>query len=298
MTEDSTGVHNPIFKIMSNQSQQGGMQPSNQMNMQNPMNLPSMGGNQNPMASGMGGQSQMMNNQMGMNNGQMDPNMMQQMGMNNGQMNPNMMQQMGMNNGQMDPNMMQQMGMNNGQMDPNMMQQMGMNNGQMNPNMMQQMGMNNGQMDQNMMQQMMLMQQMQQIQQMQKMAQMQQFMNNQLNNQMNNQMNNQNSTQTQNQSQSNSDGNERGGKCVIFRKSGEGQNEPPIMIQCMDHEKVSEVIARYRVKTGDQDGSKKFIFNAKQLNESLSVSEAGLTNNANIFVVTTRGVKGALFIKN
>ena len=130
---------------------------------------------------------------------------------------------------------------------------------------------------------------MQQMQKLQQMAQMQQMLNNQ------------NSQQTQNQNQSqmkSTDGNESGGKCVIFRKSGEGQNEPPIMIQCTDNEKIADVIAKYRVKTGDQDGSKKFIFNAKQLNESLSVSEAGLTNNANIFVVTTRGVKGALFIKN
>ena len=65
------------------------------------------------------------------------------------------------------------------------------------------------------------------------------------------------------------------------------------MIQCTDNDSVGEVIRRYRIKAGDQDTSKKFIFNAKQLNESLSVAEAGLSNNANIFVVTTRGVKGA-----
>ena len=50
---------------------------------------------------------------------------------------------------------------------------------------------------------------------------------------------------------------------------------------------------RYRTKSSDTDTSKKFIFNAKQLNPALSVAEAGLTDNANIFVVTTRGVEGA-----
>ena len=65
------------------------------------------------------------------------------------------------------------------------------------------------------------------------------------------------------------------------------------MIQCLDTDRLSEVIQRYRVKSNDNDDSKKFIFNAKQLNMSLTVGEAGLTDNANIFVVTTRGVKGA-----
>ena len=61
----------------------------------------------------------------------------------------------------------------------------------------------------------------------------------------------------------------------------------------MPDEKVKEVIQRYRIKSGDNDQTKKFIFNAKNLNQELSVGEAGITNNGNIFVVTTQGVKGA-----
>ena len=38
---------------------------------------------------------------------------------------------------------------------------------------------------------------------------------------------------------------------------------------------------------------KKFIFNAKNLNPSLSLAEAGIAHNSNIFVVTTKGVHGA-----
>ena len=72
--------------------------------------------------------------------------------------------------------------------------------------------------------------------------------------------------------------------CLIFRKSGEGQGEPPIMIKCRPEEMVSEIIQRYRNKSGDYDKDKKFIFNAKLLNISLTVSESGLTNNSNIFV--------------
>ena len=129
---------------------------------------------------------------------------------------------------------------------------------------------------------------------MQQMQQMQQYQ------MMMNMMNQTNQSQTQSQSQSQSqsqpqsnDGKPSGGKSVIFRKSGEGQQGPPIMVQCMDNERISEVIQKYRNKANDQDESKKFIFNAKQLNPSLTVAEAGLTDNANIFVVTTRGVKGA-----
>ena len=111
-----------------------------------------------------------------------------------------------------------------------------------------------------------------------------------------NQGNNQNvgnqSQIQQNQNQLNT-GRAPGGKNIFFRKNGTGEKDPPLMIQCMDNEKVSEVIKRYRTKANDHDNSKRFIFNAKQLNESLTVAEAGLTDNSNIFVVTTKGVKGA-----
>jgi len=66
-----------------------------------------------------------------------------------------------------------------------------------------------------------------------------------------------------------------------------------IEIQCLSDEKVSDVIQRYRTKSNDRDPTKKFIFNAKALNCDLTVAEAGLTNNGNIFVVSTKGIKGA-----
>ena len=77
------------------------------------------------------------------------------------------------------------------------------------------------------------------------------------------------------------------GFCIIFRKSGAvGQASNPIMVQCMPDEKVSEVIEKYRIESGDRDPTKKFIFNARPISQTLTVAEAGLTNNANIFVVT------------
>ena len=84
------------------------------------------------------------------------------------------------------------------------------------------------------------------------------------------------------------------GFSVIFRASGAtGQAGAPIMIQCTPNDKVSDIIEKYRNKANDRDDTKKFIFNAKNLNASLSVAEAGITNNANIFVVATKGIKGA-----
>ena len=117
------------------------------------------------------------------------------------------------------------------------------------------------------------------------------------------QMNNNNQTQAassnnagnSNTSQTQKKDDSQGGMSIIFRVSGAGggQNGPPLTIQCLAEEKVSDLIQRYRTKANDHDTSKKFIFNAKALNTDLSVAEAGLTNNANVFVVTTKGVKGA-----
>ena len=113
--------------------------------------------------------------------------------------------------------------------------------------------------------------------------------------QMNNSnQNNQNNNQSYSQQPSNTSDNSSGGINIVFRVSGPGgQGRPPLTIQSMPDEKVKEVIKRYRIKSGDNDQTKKFIFNAKNLNQELSVGEAGISNNGNIFVVTTQGVKGA-----
>ena len=114
-------------------------------------------------------------------------------------------------------------------------------------------------------------------------------------NQMQNQMGQNNDNQT-NDNQTGSNQNQSGGISVIFRASGAnagGEKSAPIMVQCMPNDKVSDVIERYRTKSLDKDPTKKFIFNAKNLSPTLTVSEAGITNNANIFVVATKGIKGA-----
>jgi hypothetical protein len=250
-------------------------------------------GNNNPMGSqsgmgnnmGMMGQQSQIGNPMQQQMGQMNPQMGQM-----GQMNPQMGQM-----GQMNPQMGQM-----GQMNPQMTQM-----GQMNPGMMGNNGMDmQQQMQQQMMQQQMMQQQMMQQQMLQQQMIQQQMMAAQaaqaqqaqmanILNQSGGQGTGQGNATPANQMASSAPS-QGGGFSVIFRASGAtGQASAPIMVQCMPDEKVSEVIEKYRSKSGDRDQTKKFIFNAKNLAPGLSVAEAGITNNANIFVVATKGIKGA-----
>ena len=73
---------------------------------------------------------------------------------------------------------------------------------------------------------------------------------------------------------------------VIFRASGKNK----IVILGNRKEKVSNLIEKYRIKSGDRDLSKKFIFNAKALNCSLTLEEAEIDNNSNVFVVEIKSI--------
>ena len=81
---------------------------------------------------------------------------------------------------------------------------------------------------------------------------------------------------------------------VIFRTGKHDKEGNPITqkIKCILDEKVSKVIERYRMQANDVETNKKFIFNAHPLNPTLTVAEAGLSDISNIFVVSTKGVRG------
>ena len=108
----------------------------------------------------------------------------------------------------------------------------------------------------------------------------------------NNGNNSQNNDSQSQSSNNNSNMNSNGGFTVIFILNA-GDNKEPISVQCMPNDRVSEVIEKYRSKANDHDETKKFIFNAKELDRTLTVAEAGLQDRANVFVVTTKGVRGA-----
>ena len=71
---------------------------------------------------------------------------------------------------------------------------------------------------------------------------------------------------------------------VIFRRA----NGNPIILEVNNEDKISDIIDRYSAISGDNAVSKKFIFNAKLLPQDLTVEEAGLYLNANIFVVESK----------
>ena len=170
------------------------------------------------------------------------------------------MNQMGMNQMGMNP-IMNQMGMNP-------INQMGMNALLMNQIQMNQMGMN-------------------------QMGMNQQSMVNQQNNaqffNMNQPMNQQN-MQNNNNNQNNQQ-NSQDYLTVRFIKF-DGKNVE-ISIQCLYSDKVSEVINKYRQKSGDNDMTERFVYNTKNLVPELTVAEQGLINSAVIKVISTKGIKGA-----
>ena len=80
---------------------------------------------------------------------------------------------------------------------------------------------------------------------------------------------------------------------VIFRKGFNSDKEKKFQVLCNCNDKISDIIEKYRIISNDDRVSEeKFIFNAKALNPGLTLSEAGLIENAHIFVVETKGVRG------
>ena len=75
---------------------------------------------------------------------------------------------------------------------------------------------------------------------------------------------------------------------VIFRRG----NDRPIKIRCSLKDKCSDIIQKYKNLVTKKSDTEKFVFNAKTLYPNLTVEEAGITHNANVFVVETNGVRG------
>ena len=93
-----------------------------------------------------------------------------------------------------------------------------------------------------------------------------------------NQTMNQNQMMNPNQNFNQNQVNENDGIYVIFRASGANENKKLISFNCSFNDKVSDLIEKYRAESGDRDETKKFIYNAKALHPSLTLSQAGITN--------------------
>ena len=69
---------------------------------------------------------------------------------------------------------------------------------------------------------------------------------------------------------------------IIFQKN-DGSDEITT-IHCDKNDKIKDIIKKYRSKSLDINKKIVFIFNAKKLNENLTVSESGLINGSIIYV--------------
>ena len=213
-------------------------------------------------------------------------NMNFQNGMGGGFNNPMMNNQMNQMNNPM--NLMNQMNMMN-QM--NIMQGMGTVAGMGNMGNMGNMGMMNPSIIQQ--QQEMMNNYMQQ----QQMLINQQNMQNMLNQANNQQQFNQNFMQQQQIINNNPNMNNSPNSdfiTILFKlQITNGPDREPYSIQCTLNDKVSDVIKQFRNKANDFDFQhEKFIFNAKRLCETLTVAEAGMSNNSIVYVINDKDLKG------
>ena len=80
---------------------------------------------------------------------------------------------------------------------------------------------------------------------------------------------------------------------VFFRRSSQFGRDDLILISFYPDDKVKDIIEKYRDLSKDYDIEKKFIFNARALPFSTSISavEAGLYDCCNIFVFKCKGIK-------
>ena len=79
---------------------------------------------------------------------------------------------------------------------------------------------------------------------------------------------------------------------LIFEKKNGSQT---INIRISPDETVQAAINLYKIRTNTQekDDEIKFIFNGKQLNYDLKLSQSGLMNGSKITVISTKDVEGA-----
>ena len=124
---------------------------------------------------------------------------------------------------------------------------------------------------------------------------MSQMNNNQMQNLANNAQNFQNQQQQNNENFNNNQANTQQNQDrleITFIKNNQNEVQRSIKIFCLNTEKVGDIIKKYRVKADDNNPNEKFIYNAKKLNEDLTVAEAGLINQSKIFVMVTENIVG------
>ena len=75
---------------------------------------------------------------------------------------------------------------------------------------------------------------------------------------------------------------------LLYANNGEHK----IYINCNKKEKISSVIQKYRDKANDYSEHRRFVFNSRILNPTLTVEESGLEENNSIAVIETDNLIG------
>ena len=84
---------------------------------------------------------------------------------------------------------------------------------------------------------------------------------------------------------------------IIFKLQAKEEFNNAFSVQCNLNGKVSDVIKSFRNKTNNFNYQPEiFIFNAKRIDETLTVAEAGLTNNSIISVLNDEKLIGGFFL--
>ena len=91
------------------------------------------------------------------------------------------------------------------------------------------------------------------------------------------------------QNKNNQNNNETLWNLVFEKKNG----EQAVNLNISPDETVQAAINQYKIKTNQTKEDIKFIFNGKQLDYSLTISQSGLNNGSKITVIGTRDVEGA-----
>ena len=77
-------------------------------------------------------------------------------------------------------------------------------------------------------------------------------------------------------------------KILVHFSKREGE---VVDVHCSLNNTISDIIKKYRKYSLDNEADK-FIFNAKALSPTLTVAEAGLTNNSLVLVLDTKNLRG------
>ena len=74
----------------------------------------------------------------------------------------------------------------------------------------------------------------------------------------------------------------------IYNQKEKRIDSPPTIVEFVSNDLISEIVDKYREKSDDKRNNLKFIVDGRALEMNLTAREAGLSNNANIYVLQVK----------